>query len=280
MKVDFAAEYDVRAQIPGFEQVINSWTARSQAVQHQLPGRVDVAYGDSPDETLDYFSPAGVTKPPLLVFLHGGFWRKLHKDDFAWIAPPYLDEGVAVAVINYGLAPATNLETIVEQIRKSIAWLYLHADQLGFDTDRITVSGHSAGGHLTCMAMATDWMARDSRLPADLLAAGIALSPVVDLTPLKEVPMLENDLHFTPERIATLSPCLLHPATAAPVIGSVGGLESNEFKRQRQILAESWSGVWKGAVDLPDRDHLTLCEAFAEPDSELFVRSLALIKQP
>ena len=106
---DYAREYDVAAAIPAFMQILADWGTRGAEARAQLfcgwARRLDLAYGASPDETLDLFAPPTQAKaPPLLVFLHGGFWRRLHKNDFAWFARPWLDAGVAVAIVNYGLA--------------------------------------------------------------------------------------------------------------------------------------------------------------------------------
>lgn len=90
-----------------------------------------------------------------MIFLHGGFWRRLGKEDFGWLSSPFASQGIAVAIVDYGLAPATALEEIVAQSRRSVAWLHGHADHLGFDRNRIVAAGHSAGGHLTAMMLAS-----------------------------------------------------------------------------------------------------------------------------
>ncbi|MBR0565040.1 alpha/beta hydrolase [Azoarcus sp. L1K30] len=277
---DFAREYDVSCRVPDFAGSLADWGRRAALARTLHPGLCDLRYGQSAAETLDLFLPPlrDGTPAPLLVFIHGGFWRRLHKDDFSWIATPYLTHGVAVAVVNYGLAPATTLEDITAQTRRSIAWLYRHAPEYGVDATRIVVSGHSAGGQLTCMALATDWPAIGADLPRDLLAAGIALSPVVDLKPLASVPALHADLDFNPARIRDQSPVRLRPASDAPLIGAAGGRESAEFRRQLALLANAWQGVWKGEVAMPAADHLTLCDAFADEGSALFSAALELIR--
>lgn len=275
---DFAHEYDVRAWVPDFTGSLAEWTARAGFARATHPGLFDLRYGPAEAETLDLFLPSGLGPHPLLVFLHGGFWRRLHKDDFSWVAPPYVDRGVAVAVVNYGLAPGTTLEDIVGQVRRSLVWLYRSADRYGIDRRRIVVGGHSAGGHLACMALATDWSVEAAGLPSTMLAAGFALSPLADLAPLAAVPALHADLDFNPSRIADLSPCRLSPATSASVLGAVGGRESPEFHRQLGMLARTWAPVWGGTVSMPDDDHLSLCDAFATPSSPLFGRSLALLR--
>lgn len=277
---DFAREYDVSCRVPDFAGSLADWGRRGAAARILHPGLCDLRYGPSAAETLDLFLPPSTSSKPsaLLVFIHGGFWRRLHKDDFSWIATPYLARDIAVAVVNYGLAPSTPLEEITAQTRRSLAWLYRHAREYGIDASRIVVSGHSAGGQLTCMALATDWPAIGADLPPDLLAAGIALSPVVDLEPLASVPVLHADLDFNPARIRDQSPVRLRPASDAPLIGAAGGRESAEFRRQLALLANGWQAVWKGEVAMPAADHLTLCDAFADEGSALFSAALELIR--
>lgn len=276
--IDFAREYDVAAGIPAFATILSTWSTEARIVRTRLAGQLDLAYGPTAAESLDLFPATDTPETaPLLVFLHGGFWRRLDKDDFSWIAPHYVARGVSVAVVNYGLAPATTLEAIVDQSRRSIAWLYRHADRLGFDRRRIVVAGHSAGGHLAGMALTTDWPAIADDLPEQPLAGGILLSPLADLAPLARVPVYHADLNFTPQRIATLSPARLKPTGRAPVIGAVGDHESSEFKRQLAMQAAAWPESWKATVNMPDDDHLSLCEAFAEPTTPLFAASLSML---
>src|SRR5690606_14384554 len=122
--------------------------------------QLDLVYGEHPRERLDYF-PCIKTEtaplPPLFVFIHGGYWRACDKSDFSWVAAGPLQLGAAVAVINYGLLPETPLEGIVGHVRRAHAWLFHHADELGFDRRNIITGGHSAGGHLTAMMLATRW---------------------------------------------------------------------------------------------------------------------------
>lgn len=279
---DYAREYDVAAAIPAFMQILADWGRRGAEARAQLSadgrGRLDLAYGASPDETLDLFLPPSQAKaPPLLVFLHGGFWRRLHKNDFAWLARPWLDAGVAVAIVNYGLAPATPLDEIVAQTRRSLAWLWHAAPAHGHDRRRMVVSGHSAGGQLAAMALATDWPGLDAALPGDMIAAAITLSPLVELAPLRKVPFLQADLHLTDALVAGCSPIRHAPAHAAPILAAVGGRESDEFKRQLKLLVEAWPQCHSRIVPMPDDDHLSICEAFGRAGTPLHAAALALL---
>ena len=140
-------DYNPRVGVPDIADLFARWQQRASDARTQLPYRPDLRYGPAPAEALDFF-PARESNGPLLIFVHGGYWRALDKQDFSWIAPAYVAAGFSVAIPNYGLAPATPLSEIVAQVRRACAWLYTHARELRIDATRIVCSGHSAGGHL------------------------------------------------------------------------------------------------------------------------------------
>ncbi len=217
------------------------------------------------------------TRAPLLVFIHGGYWRSLSKDDFSWVAPGYVARGIKVAVVDYGLAPHVPLETIVRQNLRALATMWLNAERLGIARDRIVVSGHSAGGHLTAMMLAARWSEYDPRLPPDLLHGGVAVSGLFDLEPIRHAPYLNADLQLTLDRVAPLSPLYMTPASDAPLITAVGGDESDEFRRHTREIGIAWSTVLREDVPLPGANHFTACERFATPGERLFEASVELL---
>ena len=271
-------EYNARAAIPEHPQIFARWAERAAAVRAARRGRLDLRYGEAAAETLDLF-PAEHPSPPLLVFIHGGYWRSLDKADFSWIAPPYVDHGVAVALLNYGLAPATPVEEIVRQVLRALAWLYRNGARLGFDAKRIVVSGHSAGGHLTAMALAALWPVFAPDLPRDLVKGGLAVSGLYDLEPLVYAPFVNDDLKLDTGRARTLSPIHLPPATAAPLATAVGALESAEFHRQNALIARRWPQVFVRDVAMPGRNHLTVCDDLADVGSPLFDCALDVLRR-
>ena len=163
--------YDASTTVPDVTVFFRRWRAWSDHLRaHTLHAR-DLSYGRSPDETLDLIVPH--TGAPLIVFFHGGYWRRLHKDDATFVAGGFAPHGVATAIVNYGLAPAVRLEEIVMQARRAVAWLRANAKEHGADPSRIVVAGHSAGGQLAAMCA------------VDAPVAGIAtLSGLLDLRPL------------------------------------------------------------------------------------------------
>ena len=113
--------------------------------------RLDVAYGDGPDDRLDLFfpDPAFLTRPaPVHLFIHGGYWRANSKDNFSFVADSIVGLGAIAAVIDYSLMPGARMATLVDQARRAANWLGRQAGEFGGDPHAISASGHSAGGHL------------------------------------------------------------------------------------------------------------------------------------
>ena len=268
-------EYNNRDMIPEFADILASWRSRAQSARETAAGRYDLAYGSGPRERLDLF-PAAEPDAPLLVFIHGGYWRSLDKDHFSWVAPPFVARGISVAVLNYDLAPAASLQTITLKVLRAIEWLYRNAGAHGADPRRLFVAGHSAGGHLGAMAMAALWPIWDPDLPVDLVKGGILVSGLYDLAPLVQASFLNVDLKLDAHSADQLSPAWIPPACRAPLITAVGALESSEFKRQNALLGERWATFLRQDVPLPGRHHLSAIEALAEPGHPLFEAAAAL----
>lgn len=270
-------EYNARAAIPDHPQIFARWAEQGAQVRRRRAGLIDMPYGEDDGERLDFFPTVHRTSP-LLVFIHGGYWRSLDKSDFSWIAPPFLDAGVAVAFLNYGLAPRVAVEDIVRQQLKAMAWLHARAEELGFDRQRIVVSGHSAGGHLTAMLMAALWPEMDPALPADLVKGGLAISGLYDLEPLVPLPFINADLRLDAAAARRLSPVHFPAASLAPLVTAVGALESGEFKRQTQLIRAAWPRNARADIEVDGANHLTVCDVLADPGSSLFAAALELVR--
>ncbi|MGZ8274222.1 MAG: alpha/beta hydrolase [Burkholderiaceae bacterium] len=270
-------EYNARASIPEHPQIFARWAEQGAMTRRRRAGLIDMPYGDDPGERLDFF-PAMQRNSPLLVFIHGGYWRSLDKFDFSWIAPPFLDAGVSVAFLNYGLAPRVQIDEIVRQQLRAMAWLYMRAEDLGFDNQRIVVSGHSAGGHLTAMMMAAVWPSFDPTLPPDLVKGGVAISGLYDLEPLLPLAFVNSDLDLDVAGARAVSPVHLPAASDAPLVTAVGALESGEFKRQTQLIRGAWLQNAGEDVEVADANHLTVCDALGDGESSLFRAALGLVQ--
>ena len=270
-------EYNARAMIPDHPAIFARWARVAQDVRAHAHARLDLAYGSSPKQSLDVF-PAAHADAPLFVFVHGGYWRSLDKSDFSWIAPPFVERGVAVAMLNYDLLPAVSVHTIVLQVLRALEWLWRESETLGFDPSRIVVGGHSAGGHLAAMSACALWPQWDPDLPADLVAGVVSVSGLYDLEPLRHTTFLGPDLALDEAGAFRASPAWMTPATGAPVVTAAGGLESESFKAQSALLAQRCPRNVVADLPMPGRNHLTVVDALAEPGNPLFEAALGLCR--
>lgn len=269
-------QYNARAAIPDHPGIFERWRAESRAAREKLRCEADYYFGTSPAETLDVYH-AAVPNAPLLVFIHGGYWRSLDKQDFSFLAPAFVNAGVAVAMPNYGLAPATSIAEMVRQMLRAMAWLYRHAPQLGIDRRHIVVAGHSAGAHLAAMMLAADWPLMAGDLPGNLLCGTVCISGLYDLQPLVRAPFLQQDLRLDEASAQLVSPIAYRPGRSIPLITAVGGFESAEFLRQNRLIREAWSHCFRHDLPLPGRHHLASVEALGDPDHALFHATLRLL---
>ena len=203
------------------------YAAASALARERVKHVMDLAYGDDPVERLDFFS-AG-TDTPLVVVIHGGYWRLLYKEDYSFVAQGLVPLGVSVASINYGLTPETSVRTIVEQCRRAVSWIASQANYLRFDSNRISIVGHSAGGHLAAMAAVTT--------PVQSL---VTIGGVHDLVPVQQ--SFANEWMRLDEREARdLSPVSHAPLRPLPVLAVVGDCESEAYKMQAKALIDAWA---------------------------------------
>ena len=269
-------QYNARAAIPDHPRIFERWRVESSAARAVLRCEPDYYFGTSPAESLDLY-PAATRIAPLLVFIHGGYWRSLDKQDFSFLAPAFVRTGVAVAMPNYGLAPATSIEEMVRQMLRAFAWMYRTLPQLGIDTQRIVVAGHSAGAHLAAMMLAADWPRWSSDLPRNLLKGAVCVSGIYDLLPLVRTPFLRPDLNLDDKTARRVSPIRYRPGLAIPLITAVGADESEEFRSQNRLIREAWPHCFRRDLPLPGRHHLASVEALGDPAHPLFHATLRLL---
>ncbi len=272
-QAEIDAEYNVGALRPDFAAVEAQIAERSAQLRRTHPaGRLGVRFGPTRAERLDVFCAQAPAPRPVLVFIHGGYWRSGTAEDWSLVAAGPLAHGVDVVVTNYALAPSVAVDEITRQSRAAIAWVHANASGWGGDPDRIHVTGHSAGGQQTAMVLATDW-AGEYGLPADLVKGGVPLSGVYDMRPLA-YSYLAPALQLSRRTIETQSPLLAEPpagATGPPRIVAWGGGETAEFRRQsRAYVAYCGAhGIDARPLELGGEDHFDAVLEFAASDSEL-----------
>ena len=261
------AGYNLRLRHPEFEDHFVVWEAESVRVREALACTLDVRYGAGPNMTADLF-PAPAAGAPIQVFIHGGYWRAMDKDVHSFPAEGFVAAGAAAVSLNYALAPAVTLDTIVEQCRTALEWIADNAGRLNGGPDRIFVSGHSAGGHLTAMMLCTDWAARGC--PADLVKGGTAISGIFDLAPIMET-SINDDVRLDAEAAVRNSPIHHLPEAGAPLIAAVGAAETPAFVAQNRAFAEAWRarGFEATVMEIEGLHHYNVVSEMGRPGSAL-----------
>jgi arylformamidase len=274
----YESAYNPRIAVPEFNDHFERWKKRSQQARQALAGRAynDVAYGPGPMEKLDIYRAKGESQA-LLVYIHGGYWRALDKSIQSFVAPPFVERGVTVASINYALCPSVQVQDIVLQVLQACAWLYRNGTNFGAPRDRMFVSGHSAGGHLTAMTLAALWPKFAADLPKKVVQGGLSISGVYDVEPVMSTPSVNVDVRLEPKQARRVSPAYLPPSADAPLYTAVGGKEQEGFHEQNRLIRAKWKGVVKDDIACPDDNHFTILDRFADPKSALFSGALKMM---
>lgn len=281
--IDFTPEfvergYNNRAAVPDHPQWFQRFAELSARTRDRYRPALDVRYGANPKETLDLFVPATRARGTF-VFIHGGYWRALDKADHLFVAGPFVDRGHAVAVINYDLCPDVTIATIVDECRRAVAWIVNEGERHGANVETIVVGGHSAGGHLAAMMVATP--AEAFGLARHPVAAAVSLSGVHDLRPLTLF-SYNSDLRLDDAEAARLSPALHKPAITAPLLVAVGADETSEFVRQSQLMWDAWPANRPAGerelLAVPARHHFSVVVDYGHASSALTQKTLALLE--
>jgi arylformamidase len=272
--IDTEAEYNNRARVPEHAAIFARWQKEAAAYREEA-GRekraeLGLSYGPSQRQILDIFA-AKTANAPLALFIHGGYWRSLEPRIFSHMARGLNARGIDVAIAGYDLCPQVSIGEIIDQMRQAALFLYGRFDK------RITVYGHSAGGHLAACMLATDWQALDPKAPAGLMPAAYSISGLFDLTPLLGISM-NQDLRLDEKQARELSPIFWRPPASGVLDAVVGGLESSEFLRQSHMIAEAWrqSGAETRYQAMPGANHFTVIDPLSDPGSEMVERLVEL----
>ncbi|MDB5404413.1 MAG: arylformamidase [Acetobacteraceae bacterium] len=217
---------------------------------------LDLRYGKRERNTWDLF-PQADPDAPCIVFIHGGYWQRNSKDQFAnLIAGPYT-RGWAAALPGYTLAPDASLSEIVAEINAALDWLAAHGPAHGINGP-VVLSGWSAGGHLTAMC-----------LGHRLVKAGLAISGIFELGPVRDT-YLNEKLRLTEQEVVTLSP-MRSPMVDKPLAFAYGTAELPPLvSDSRDLHALRSAAHLPGAlIPVPRANHFTIVHELRDPEGVL-----------
>jgi arylformamidase len=177
--------------------------------------------------------------------------------------------GITTVVVNYALAPRVSIDEITRQVRAAAAWTVRNIAQHGGDPARVSIGGHSAGGHLTAMCLQTPW-AREYGLPEDPFAAALLFSGVYDIAPLR-YSYLQPEIQLDDGIIRRNSPAFMVRPSTTPIWTTWGAAESTEFARQSQTYHDAWLAAGnQGELRAIDgANHFTVIHGLEDPQSEV-----------
>ncbi len=259
--------FDVADLIPDFDAQFEDFRASSNATRRTLRNRLDIPYGDTPSQRLDLFFPPGEAEGLAVhMFIHGGYWRGQVKEDYAVVADGVVAAGAIAAIVEYTLMPGVRMSNLVRETREAAAWLADNAATFGGDPNRLSASGHSAGGHLvTYLASRSP---HEKAHPATKLNAIASLSGIFDLRPIT-TSYLQPELHLTAEEVAHWSPIEAVPSPHTHYEIIVGHDETAPFHQQAQDFAYVLDrhGASHERITAADKDHMSVLRDFARPGS-------------
>jgi len=265
------AQYNLRMLFPDAASHYEAFCTReSEKVREDLDHHLEVPFGPTLAEHVDLY-PAG-EGAPILIYVHGGFWALRTSREFGFVARGPVSESVATVVTNYALCPTVTIDEVVRQTRAAVAWVYRNAHSFGGDPERLHVAGHSAGGHLVAMLLATDWEG-DYGLPAGTIKGATVVSGLFDLAPFPYT-FLQPKLQLTWDQVHRNSPILHLPGPqsgAPPLFVAYGEDETDEFKRQSEDYLWAWkeNGLSGGRLVLSGKNHYDVIDGFLDASSPL-----------
>jgi len=228
-----------------------------------------LAYGDAEIEQLDVYKVKN-SQAPTLIFIHGGSWRNGTSSQFAVYAEPFVKAGANVVVVDFTSVKETkgDLFPMVDQCRRSIAWVYRNATSFGVNADRLFLCSRSSGSHLSSCVLITEW--EKQGLPRDILKGAVLGSGMYDLKPVS-LSKRSGYVSFTEETVEQLSAIRYVDRIHTPLFLGNGGLETREFLRQSRDFANALKAANKPVhqVVAEGYNHYEMGETIGNPYAPL-----------
>jgi len=264
---DIERQYNPRAWATDVEEMHALRGRLSKAARERLKGEFDIAYGDTPRQALDIYhaaNSANAGSSPIVVYLHGGYWRVGEKEKQAILAEPLVQAGFPVVMIGTDLCPAVTLDQLLAQVIRGIIWTANNGQRIGGDGKRIYLYGHSAGAHLAAMGLAEDWKAHG--LPEKLMRGATLVSGIYDVEPVLHISVNEL-IRLQPDRVAALSPMQHPPRHPVPLVLATGGEEAPGWVAQTTEYAGLCRklGSKTDVISVPHEGHFSTIPAQADP---------------
>ena len=257
--------YDQEVYAPNRALVVERRKTASARARAVLGAPKRVVYGPGEYEGLDIFD-CGIRNAPINIFIHGGGWRRNKAADYALNAEPLVRAGAHSVIIDFITVDDAggDLFPVYDQMRRAVAWVARNAESFGGDRNRIYLSAHSSGSHLSGCFLTRGW--REENLPPDVIKGAVLLSGMYDLKPVR-LSARSNYVAFTDRMEQLLSAQRHIEGLNAALILAVGDCETPEFQRQSRDFAAAVKSAGKPVelIEGPGYNHFELLETLANP---------------
>lgn len=281
-KARLERDYNAKATVSSeeFASEIQRYRDASITPREKWGRHFDVVYDVKSGQRIDIFGPQSpAALSPVFVFVHGGYWRALSKEDSAMMAGMLAAEGIATVVVDYRLSPEVSLGEITREVRAALSFVWSHGRDYGLDPDRITVGGSSAGGHLVGALLAKGWH-DEFGLPQDVIKFGMPVSGLFELAPIAAT-FPQEWLDLSSDDVNLLSPIRHIPTNGCPITVAWSEAEPDGFKRQSQAYATSWEAAGGDVqmIEVFNRNHYNILMDWCLLETEMSQALLAGIRR-
>lgn len=243
-----------------------------EVLTRPAPGpQLTVSYGTHPDQVVDVW-PAAYGKAPLVIYMHGGFWRaKFDRTHARPLANDLAARGYTVALIEYRRVgqPGGGWPGTFDDVALALDTVPSLLSSQGVAVGPVVLAGHSAGGHLALWGAARHGLPGDAlwHLTAPPSVAGVlALAPVCDLADAYQknldngaaADLLGGGPEGFPARYAAADPAML-PVPQVPTVLVHGTLDDRVPVEQSRRYAARGARL----VELPDVEHFAVIDPLA-----------------
>ena len=269
------ADYTARLTVndADFARIIGDYEGLTTAAQNSPTFCSEIEFCPATGLKLDLYGTKPGAVRPLVIYVHGGYWRLLGREHSGFAAPMLAAQGIACAVPDYRLAPGVSITEIIGDCRRALAHLWHNAAALGIDRDRIVVTGSSAGGHLAAALAQPGWQA-DLGLPEQALHGCLPVSGLFELAPLA-ASSVQDWMRFTPEELAQSPMRHLPQGLNGAVALAAGKGEVAGFHRQSEAYAKATG--WP-LMRIKGRNHFDVILDLARADSALSQALIGLVQ--
>jgi arylformamidase len=264
-------QYNNRLQVPGHSLHTEIWEKLSRQTEKEYFSIRDIAYGELSRERLDIY-PSSKLNAKTLVFIHGGYWRNMDKNIFHFVAKAFHQYEITTVLITYPLAPQASIDEVVASCRKAVKWVRKNISQYNGNAEELYIAGHSAGGHLAVMMMTAD-----EKYSTPNVKGVCSISGLFNLVPI-QLSEINETLQMDKTMALRNSPVHIHPAVHCPLLLTVGGNETDEYKAQSNDLYKNWSDcIPIRLLQLKELNHYSIVEDLLNSDSLLHKKICELI---